>query len=111
MNIIDIAAITNAYSGIFIRYAKFSSQLLINHHDTGKAMVKEIKINRKKSLVSMVMIFAIEAPRTFLTPISFLLFCAVNAARPNKPRHEITIAKPAKYFDNVDTLASESYCF
>ena len=50
-------------------------------------------------------------PITFSPAISFLLFCAVNAAKPNKPRHETTIVNPAKYFDNADILVFESYCF
>ena len=94
-----------------MRYAKPCSQLFISHHDTGKANSNEIKINRKKSADSMVVIFITDAPITFLTPISFLLFCAVKAANPNKPRHEIIIANAAKYFDNADTLVSVLYCF
>ena len=48
-------------------------------------------------------------PSTFLIPISFKRRSAVNAARPNKPRQEITIASPAKYFDNVATRFSALY--
>ena len=59
----------------------------------------------------MVVILLTEAPITFLIPISFLLFCAVKAAKPNKPRQEMMMASPAKYFDNTETLVSLTYCF
>ncbi len=59
----------------------------------------------------MVVILLTDAPITFLIPISFLLFCAVKAASPNKPRQEMMIASPAKYFDNTETLVSLTYCF
>ena len=58
----------------------------------------------------MVVMLATDAPITFLIPISFLLFCAVKAANPNRPKHEIMMARPAKYFDKADTLVSLSYC-
>jgi hypothetical protein len=49
------------------------------------------------------------APNTFLMPISFSLFSAVKAAKPKRPRQEMTIAKPAKYLDRVETYLSEVY--
>ena len=111
MNTTPVAAIMKTKGVMLMRYANFCSQLLISHHDTGRAIASEIKVSRKNSFDSIVVTFTIDAPTTFLMAISFLLFCAVNAARPNKPRHEITIAKPAKYFDSTDTLDSDSYCF
>ena len=111
MSITDAAATKNTNGVMLIRYAKLCSQLCISHHETGKAISNEINTSFKKSLDNMVVMFATDAPITFLTPISFLLFCAVKAARPNKPRHEIRMAKPAKYFYKAATLVSVSYCF
>jgi hypothetical protein len=72
-------------------------------------MHNAIKTNIKKSFESIATTLLTEAPITFLIPISFCLFCAVNAARPNKPRQEIITAIPAKYFDNTATLWSVAY--
>ena len=33
-----------------------------------------------------------EAPKTFLTPISFVLLSVTKAARPSRPKHAIKIA-------------------
>ncbi len=80
-------------------------------YENNKAKTTAISVKKIDSLMNWLNSCAFLAPSTFLIPISFLLFCAVNAAKPNKPRHEITMANPAKYVDNADTLVSESYCF
>src|SRR6185503_15518464 len=110
ISITDSPAITNTKGVMLMRYAKPCSQLCIIHHDTGNAINKEMPTSFKKSFDNIVVMLVTDAPTTFLIPISFLLFCAVKAAKPNKPRQEIIMAKPAKYFDNADTLVSVSYC-
>ena len=69
----------------------------------------EIKIRYKKSFERRKTNPFVLAPNTFLIPISLVLFSAVNAANPNKPRHEIIIANPAKYFERVSTRFSAEY--
>ena len=49
------------------------------------------------------------APRTLRIPISFVLRSAVKAARPNKPRQEIQIARAANTLDNLLTSKPEYF--
>ena len=59
---------------------------------TGKAMMAEIITSFKKSVDNNWNISFTEAPRTLRMLISFVLSSAVNVARPNNPKHAITIA-------------------
>ena len=71
--------IKNTTGGMFILYAKLCSQLCINHHDSGNAISNDISISFIKSFESIVVMVVVDAPVTLRIPISFLLFCAVNA--------------------------------
>ena len=48
-------------------------------------------------------------PCTFLIPTSLNLLCVVKAARPNNPRQEMMMAKPAKYLESKEIWFSDSY--
>src|SRR5437764_15464222 len=92
-----------------MRYAKLCNHSVAAHHEIGIAISNAIHINPRKSFESIATTLLTDAPITFLMPISFCLFCAVNAARPNKPRQEIRTAMPAKYFDKAAIRSSDAY--
>ena len=100
---------TNATGLRVIRYAKLCSQAFAANHDTGIAISSAKETNNKKSFESMATTLLTDAPITLRMPISFCLFCAVKAAKPNKPRQEITMVIAAKYFDSSATLCSDTY--
>jgi hypothetical protein len=85
------------------------SQLFITHQTKGNAISAARTTSFKKSFESIITTLLTDAPTTLRMPISFCLLCAVNAARPNKPKHEMRIARPAKYFDKTATRLSEVY--
>src|SRR5688572_16669593 len=62
----------NTHQLIFIRYVKSCSHLCITHHARGNAIKLAIITNLIKSFDNNMRIFDTEAPRTFLTPISFV---------------------------------------
>ena len=66
----------------------------------GQAIKMATKTNLIKSTESSFTIPGRLAPKTFRIPISFVLCCVTNAARPNSPKQAINIANPA----NVDTM-------
>ena len=70
-------------------------------------MSNEIITNPINSFDNKLQILNMEAPITLRMLISFFLRCAVNAANPNMPRHEMRIAMPAKYSDKAATRHSE----
>src|SRR5687768_18608943 len=65
-------AIKNIHQLILILYAKPCSQLCITHHAIGKATILASITSFIKSLDTSISILDIEAPNTFLTPISFV---------------------------------------
>ncbi len=81
---------------ICILYSNPSSQEFINRYDTGAAIMKEIITRTANCFESKPITLKIEAPITFLTPISFDFWAAVNDASPIRPRQAIKIANPEK---------------
>ena len=77
------------------------AKLLSHNRDTEYAKGQAIRLDKithfKKFFVSRSTIPDVEAPTTFLMPISFVLCSAVNDASPKSPRHEIKIVKTVKY--------------
>src|SRR3954464_14628617 len=65
------------------------------HHASGDAINKAITTNFKKSFDSSVVMLVTEAPSTLRTPISLMRFSAMYVAKPNKPKHEIKMVRPA----------------
>ena len=51
----------------------------------------------------------IEAPKTFLIPISFVFCSVVKEMSPNNPRHEIIIASREKLINAFSNLSSDLY--
>src|SRR6476469_10757984 len=91
---------TNTHHSMETRYSKLCSHLSMAHHASCDAMINEIITSLKKSLESKVVMLCTEAPSTRRTPISLMRFCAIYAARPNKPRQEMNMVRPAKSADN-----------
>src|SRR6185436_17449967 len=89
-------AAANTHQLIVILYAKFSSHELIAYHATGKAMIEAINTKPKNSFDTNTKISGTDAPRTFLTPISFVLLKVANIASPNNPRHATKMANAEK---------------
>src|SRR6218665_3080442 len=58
-------------------------------------MIVAISTGFNRSFDSSITIIQVDEPITFLTPISFVRFAAVNDASPNKPRQAMKIASPA----------------
>ena len=50
-----------------------------------------------------------DAPKTFLMPISFILCSVENEINPNKPRQEIKIASMEKPVNAFSNLSSDWY--
>ncbi|MEJ7829990.1 MAG: hypothetical protein WKF91_17405 [Segetibacter sp.] len=70
-------AVANTHQEIFILYAKPSSHLLIAHHAIGVAITIATHTSFIKSLDNNCTMLPIDAPKTFLTPISLVRCCAV----------------------------------
>ena len=87
-----IVVSTNTVQVIGVLYAKSCSHLFITSQATGEAIRMETVMSFRKSLESRVTIPGTLAPKTFLTPISFVRCSALNVASPNKPKQEIKIA-------------------
>ena len=68
------------------------------HQAIGVAITMAIATSFKKSFDNNCTMPLTLAPSTLRIPISLLLCSALNAARPNKPRHEINIAINVKYY-------------
>ena len=92
----EMPAKANTVQLIGIRYEKFFNQLAIAHQASGVA-ITNAKINTRKSLDNKLNKEATLAPNTFLIPISFVRCSAVNNTNPNNPRHEMNMARKAKY--------------
>ena len=58
--------------------------------------IKDTDTSAANSLDSNIVILDAVAPSAFLMPISFVLCCALNATRPNRPRTVITIVRTEK---------------
>src|SRR5204863_1488832 len=78
-----------------VRYTKSCNQLFITHQATGKAIKKATNTNAIKSFDSKATICVMEAPNTFLTPISFVRLLVIYITKPSKPRQLIKMHKPA----------------
>ncbi len=98
----------NIHHWISIRYTKSSSHLFIAHQATGEAMKMAKHTNCTKSFESRVTMPATEAPSTLRMPISLVFCWAVNAARPNKPKHAIEMAIAANRAVNVAIRCSSA---
>ena len=112
MNAINIAAmpaITNAVQPIFILKAKSCNHLFTPHYANGAAIANEMQTRMIKSFVSKETILDTEAPRTFLTPISFTRCCAANVISPQRPRQEISIVSTENILKRLYNLASSLY--
>ena len=108
---IDIAeqpAPKKYHTSMGTRYAKLSSQCFIIKKLIGKAITIATRTIFVKSKESKYTMDKLLDPNTFLIPISFNRRSAVKDANANNPRHDITIAIPAKYCDKVATLCSEA---
>src|SRR5688572_4420189 len=103
-------AMTNTDQWIFILYAKSSSHLFMKYQATGNAMIEATRVSFRKSFDNNATTFGTEAPKTFRTPISFVLFSAINALRPNKPRQAMKIENAANMLNILPSLCSERYC-
>src|SRR6185503_2703295 len=78
-NAID-AVITNTVHPILVLYAKSCSHLFMAHHATGEAMTIAMNTSFRNSLDNIPTILPTVAPKTFLTPISFVRCSALNVA-------------------------------
>ena len=103
------AATMNIHQFIVIRYAKSCSHLFIKYQATGNASTEAINVSFTKSLDNNVTTLGTEAPNTFLTPISFVLFSAMNALKPNKPKQAMKIESAANTLKMLPNLFSERY--
>ena len=63
---------------------------------SGAAIIIAIKTSCKNSFESILNTEATLAPSTFLIPISLERCSVVNITNPNKPRHEIKMARKEK---------------
>lgn len=70
-------------------------------------MNKERMTKNTKSFVSITHRFVIEAPKTFLTPISLVRCSAVNDAKPNRPKQLMKMARIANNVANFPMRCSE----
>ena len=75
------------------------------------AMINAISTSTRKSFDKSVVMSDMEAPSTFLMPISLILFSAIYVAKPKSPRQEIKMVKPANNAAKVPVLFSESNFF
>src|SRR6187401_437468 len=71
INNADAPASINIHQPMFTLNAKSRNHVFIAHHANGKAMAPDNKISLRKLFDNNSTILEIEAPRTFLTPISF----------------------------------------
>src|SRR5579863_4874221 len=103
----EMPAARNTHQLMSILYLSyFLSQLSITHHAIGNAIMHDNTISFRKSFDNNEVMPVTLAPNTLRTPISFFLRSAVYAARPNKPRQEIKIARPANTLDSLPINAS-----
>src|SRR5579871_4355861 len=68
----------------------------MNHHAIGVDIKNERTTNNTNSFDNNFQRLNTEAPSTFRTPISLVRCSAINDANPNKPKHEINIARTEK---------------
>ena len=71
----------------------------------GIEIILEAKTNTRNSLDINRQILVIEAPRTFLTPISLIRFSAVKEASPKSPKQLIKIARTVKIPERLPILS------
>gem|GEM_PF-2388851 len=94
---------------IFTLKAKTSNQLVMEYQIIGTAIINANTTNLANCMVSSNIIFATDAPNTFLIPISLVLFPAVKAARPNSPTQAMMIASMAKIPNILPDVCSDLY--
>src|SRR4051812_1770399 len=104
-------AMANIHHAILTLYANPCSHLFIDHHATGVAITIETATSRTNSFESNRTIPAVLDPNTLRTPISFFLWSALKATRPNNPRQEIRMAIMVNELMIRDKVISDSYCF
>ena len=78
-----------------IRKGKSASQPSMYNQANGMAIIEETRIRTVKLRNNRPNKVVIEAPKTFLIPISFLRCSVTYAAKPNKPKQAILMASPA----------------
>jgi len=72
-------------------------------------MIFAITISFAVSLKSIITISLTVAPKTFRTPISFVLFSALNEARPNNPKQAMNIARKLNAELSFPVFCSDAY--
>lgn len=106
MIIANAPANANIHHWILILYAKSCNHLFIRYHVNGVAMTMEITTSLIKSPDNSVTMLPMEAPKTFLTPISLILCCAAKVANPNRPRQDIRMEITVNVLTIRDVRAS-----
>ena len=102
-----------------ILYAKFSNHLSMKYQASGNAISIATAMSLIKLPDNMATMFDTDAPRTLRTPISLVRCTAVNVARPNNPRQEmtryrfwmITVSKVKKFKEEQGVFFTESSLF
>lgn len=84
------------------RYGYRCNHLSAPIHTTGTATTNATITSRRKSFETNAAMIPGEAPRTFRTPISFVLLSTENTDNPKSPTHEIKM---------VTTEANNNICF
>src|SRR3569833_32550 len=111
--IADKADTTNTPAPMLTRYSYFSSQFTIKYNASGDAITQLISTSTTKSRDNNIHTWAIDAPSTLRIPTSLVRCSATYAARPNKPRHEINMARaantPASFPTNTSRLNLLAY--
>src|SRR6187401_1101998 len=95
INKADAPASINIHQPMFTLNAKSRNHVFIAHHANGKATILESKMSLRKLFDNNRTIPDTEAPKTFLTPISFVRWIVANMVSPNKPRQATKMAMPA----------------
>jgi hypothetical protein len=101
----------NTHHSICVLYAKVCSHRFIPYHARGEAIAIAIIISHKNSADNKVNKEATLAPNTLRMPTSFTLCSAVNIARPNRPKHDINMARNANDVDSLLITCSFWYSF
>src|SRR5215471_4184085 len=102
----SMAASTKAPQLSEIRNAKFCSQPFITYHPIGIAISKARATRTKKYRKNKMLMFATEAPNTFLIPTSLVRFDIKNETKPNNPRQEMKIDSPATTLYSFESCSS-----
>ncbi len=72
----------------------------MKYQATGHAMIFAMRISMTISVESNFRMFGMEAPNTFLIPISLMRCSVLNVARPNNPSDAMKMASPLKTRNN-----------